>query len=126
MLEIKKNSLILTAGIPSISVGFERLVDNRNPTSKTYVRLLGGGFMDLVNKESTPYMASTVYKVFGEGKHHFEAGLGLVLVDPFRTDSEVWLAAHAGYRRQVPGEKTFFRAGAGIPEGAFASLGFVF
>ncbi|MEQ9378207.1 MAG: hypothetical protein RIG68_23655 [Imperialibacter sp.] len=120
-----RNGICLTPGIPSISVSLERQLAHKKENRRFYLRGIAGKFGDLVNQEWTGYLALMPAWVFGTGEHHLETGIGLTLVEPSH-QPETWAAINVGYRRQKPGDPFIFRAGGGIPEGAYISLGLAF
>ncbi|CAD5262707.1 MULTISPECIES: hypothetical protein [unclassified Imperialibacter] len=120
-----RNGLVLTAGIPSLSISYERQLAHKKENRRFYLRGIAGQFGDLINQEWTGYLAVMPAWVFGNGNNHLETGVGLTLVSPSNSP-EVWAALNLGYRYQKPGEALIFRAGGGIPEGAYISLGLAF
>ena len=68
----------------------------------------------------------TLNMLSGAGSGHFEIDVGLVRVDGGDGEKGTFPAGVLGYRYQEPGGYFLFRIGAGFPEGAYLSLGFVF
>ncbi|WP_339794323.1 hypothetical protein [uncultured Imperialibacter sp.] len=120
-----RNGLLLTAGIPSLSISYEHQLAHKKENRRFYLRGIAGQFGDLINQEWTGYLAVMPAWVFGTGNNHLETGVGLTLVSPSNSP-EVWAALNLGYRYKKPGEALIFRAGGGIPEGAYISFGLAF
>ncbi len=90
----------------------------------TSIRLGGGTWSSWGNEGFNIF--STINWLSGTNSGHFEMGFGLAF-SPTYDDSYYFLpAAHVGYRFQKPDGLLIFRAGVGVPEALYLSLGACF
>lgn len=121
--EFPQNSVFFTAGIPSFSFTYERLLKQKD-NRLVYLRVLPGAFNDVITGDWTAYLSAMPTWVFGKGKKHLELGAGLTLIDP--KYPQLWGAVCVAYRYHNPETNFLFRVGGSVPEGAFISLGKAF
>lgn len=119
-----KNSLILSLGSAFIvalqaSLYYERTLtqDSRGQT------FMNAGIGGLTSYGGEGFFLTAKYGLLaGKNKHHLETSIGAVGFF-IGSDRALQLAANLGYRNQIPGGSSMFRAGVGYPEFVYLSFG---
>ncbi len=86
---------------------------------------IGGGYWSSWGNEGYD-ITGTVNYLSGSGGNHMEMGFGIAFSPGYDETYGFLPAVHAGYRYQKPGEFLVFRAGVGVPDTLYLSLGVCF
>lgn len=86
---------------------------------------IGGGYWSSWSNESYNFIGTANW-LSGTNNHHLELGTGIAYSPAYDESLGFLPAAQIGYRYQKPGGVLLFRAGIGVPEAIYVSLGVCF
>lgn len=110
----------------NVSVNIEQqILYNPDKFFSTMSLRIGGGYWSSWGNEGYD-IVGTINYLSGSGGNHMEMGFGMAFSPGYDETYGFIPAAHLGYRFQKPGGWMVFRAGVGVPEALYLSLGVSF